>query len=125
MAEESMIDRNRVRFLRDTARSMREVARPQRANSMRHEMLRLAHQIDQEADDLERGFSAVALASAQDRQPRRDSDLSRRRYTGQVADFADMDVLRGPDDGGLHMRCHFVKGDCSDEFPFNICANAG
>lgn len=53
MATVQLVKREQLRFLRDTARRMREIADPEAPNTMRVEMLQLASQIDQEADDLE------------------------------------------------------------------------
>jgi hypothetical protein len=53
MTTMQLVKREQLRFLRDTARRMRELAEPEVANNMRPEMLRLAGEIDQEADDLE------------------------------------------------------------------------
>jgi len=53
MAALQLVKREQLRFLRDTARRMRELAGPESPNNMRVEMLRLAVEIDQEADDLE------------------------------------------------------------------------
>lgn len=47
------VKREQLRFLRDTARKLREIGIPTTENDMRPELLRLANQIDQEADDLE------------------------------------------------------------------------
>jgi hypothetical protein len=47
------LKREQLRFLRDTARKLREIGIPTSQNDMRPELLRLANQIDQEADDLE------------------------------------------------------------------------
>jgi len=53
MAAVQLVKREQLRFLRDTARRMRELVDPEASNTMRLEMLRLAGEIDQEADDLE------------------------------------------------------------------------
>jgi hypothetical protein len=53
MAAVQLVKREQLRFLRDAARRMREMADPEAPNRMRVEMLQLASQIDQEADDLE------------------------------------------------------------------------
>lgn len=53
MAAVQIVKREQLRFLRDTARRMRELADPVGPNNMRSEMLRLSREIDQEADDLE------------------------------------------------------------------------
>ena len=53
MDTDGSVKREQLRFLRDTARKLREIGIPTTANDMRPELLRLANQIDQEADDLE------------------------------------------------------------------------
>ena len=53
MAAMQLVKREQLRFLRDTARRMRELAEPEVANNMRAEMLRLAGEIDLEADEME------------------------------------------------------------------------
>jgi hypothetical protein len=53
MAAVALVKREQLRFLRDTARRMRELAEPEFPNNMRVEMMRLAVKIDREADDLE------------------------------------------------------------------------
>ena len=53
MAAVQIVKREQLRFLRDTARRMRELAEPVAPDNMRSEMLRLSREIDQEADDLE------------------------------------------------------------------------
>jgi len=53
MAEVSLVKRQQLRFLRDTARRMRELAESELPNNRRSEMLRLAGEIEGEADDLE------------------------------------------------------------------------
>jgi hypothetical protein len=53
MAETRLVKLEQLRFLRDTARKMRELADPETPNKMRFEMLRLAGEIEQEANDLE------------------------------------------------------------------------
>ncbi len=53
MNTDSSAKREQLRFLRDTARKLREIGIPSTENDMRPELLRLANQIDQEADDLE------------------------------------------------------------------------
>jgi len=53
MAAMQLVKREQLRFLRDTARRMRELAEPEVANNMRVEMLRLAGEIDLEADEME------------------------------------------------------------------------
>ena len=53
MSAISLVKREQLRFLRDTARKLREIGVPSSENDMRPELLRLANQIDREADDLE------------------------------------------------------------------------